>query len=189
MGGILNPAVAALIGILLGGGLKALGTLLARRHDARTLLSSLVAEVEACVRLARHRQFYDEMLALKACAEDQVKAGRGNELIPWFVTSMNSDYFAIFHASLGKIGLLKTYQADRITRFYALAKAALENSSAISPYQKGVTAEAAGNVLENDLQLLLVAMIIGEEIAGFRKIKVPPAMKDIGAAVESTQFR
>ena len=176
----LIPVITALIGVLVGGGLKALGTHLARRHDARTLLSGLVAEVEACVRLARHRGYLEQMTELQEFARQMIDSGHGGEPAPWFEMTTTGDYFAIFHASLSKIGLLSAYHADRITRFHMLARATLENSSASSPWQKGITAEQAHSVLENDIQLLIATLLLGEEIASFRKITVPAAMDKIG---------
>jgi len=167
-------AIAALVGVLLGGGVRAIEAWWARKLDRDALLSALVAEVEACTRLANHRGFLAGMLRVKAAAEEAIAAGKHDEKMSLGQIKLAQDYFSVFNASSGKLGLLRPYHADRIVRFYTLAKAALENFHPESPYQAGVNPAEIVEVCDNDILLMMTVIGLGNEIAGFRTIE-PPA--------------
>lgn len=169
----ITPGFAALLGVLLGGGFRAIGTWWARRRDAEALLSGLAAEVEGLVRLARHRLHLEGLQHLRSVAQLTMDAGNPEQHTQWMVLTMKADYFATYHASVGKIGTLSPYQADRITRFYLLAKAALENYHPDAAQQAGISAQNAVATLDNDIMILMSVYQIGDEIAGFRKVRAP----------------
>lgn len=171
-------AIIGLIGVLVGGGIRATEVWWARRKEAEALLSALVAEVEALTRLMNHRRFVDSLTETGKAAALQVQNGRGAEPAIFAVISLKHDYFAVFNASAAKIGILLPYHADRITRFYTYAKAVQENYDPSSPFQTGVTAEAVVGIIENDLFLLHTAMILGNHIATFRKVVPPSGIAD-----------
>lgn len=171
---MLSTIIGALVGVVLGGGGRALEAWWARRLDREALLSALVAEVEACSRLADHRGFLAGMAQARAAAEEAIAAGREDELMPLGQIKQVQDYFPVFHGSSARLGLLDPYHADRIVRFYTYAKAALENYHPDSPFQKGAKPAEIIAVCDNDMQLMITVLGIGNEIAGFRKIK-PPA--------------
>lgn len=170
---IIVGAAATLIGILLGGGVRAWEASRNRRLEAEALLSALAAEVEAVTRLIHHRQFIPGMMDTLQSAQLQVAAGNQDDAAAFLVISLKQNYFAVFDASVGKLGLLHPYHADRIVRFYTYARAVQENYDPASPFQAGVTAAAAVEVLQNDLQLLHTVVTLGEHIATFRPAAPP----------------
>lgn len=172
------PAAAGIVGIILGGGLRALEAKRARNRETAGLLSALVAEVEAISRLARHRGFYEGISALHDHAAAMVADGRGEEPCYVLQIAMQHDYFVVFDHSVARLGLLEPFHADRITRFYALARATLENYHPDSPFQRGATASDVEKFTLNDLMLLRTVHALGELIAGFRMITPPVAIGD-----------
>ena len=171
-------ALAAIVGILLGGAVRAMENASARKRDAESLLAALVAEVEALVRLMDHRQFLDGILQCGLDAKAMVEGGRGQEEAGFMAISLKHNYFSIYEASVGKIGTIHPYMADRITRFYTYVKAVSENYDPSSPFQNGLTAEAAVQVVESDLQLLHTALMLGRHIATFHNMAPPPGIID-----------
>ena len=136
-------ALAAIVGILLGGAVRAVESTIARKRDAESVLAALVAEVEALVRLMDHRQFLPGIQQCGLEAKAMVESGRGQEEAGFITIVLKRDYFATYDALVGKIGTLHPYMADRITRFYIYVKAVSENYDPSSPFQDGLTAEAA----------------------------------------------
>ena len=86
---------------------------------------------------------------------------------------LKQNYFAVFEAATSKLGLLHPYWADRIVRFYTFLKAVTENYHPQSPFQNGVTAEAAVQVFDSDIMLLHTIIVLGTHIQSAR-IAVPP---------------
>ncbi len=171
-------ALAAIVGILLGGAVRAMENASARKRDAESLLAALVAEVEALVRLMDHRRFLDGILQCGLDAKAMVEGGRGQEEAGFMTISLKHNYFSVYEASAGKIGTIHPYMADRITRFYTYVKAVNENYDPSSPFQNGLTAEAAVQVVESDLQLLHTALMLGRHIATFHNMAPPPGIID-----------
>jgi hypothetical protein len=165
-------AVFGLIGVLLGGGLRMLETHLARRAEAKALLSALVAEVEAVTRLTRHRRYYEIISDLHMKSAQLVTDGKGEEECDTVVASIPDAFFAVYDASLGKIGLLSPYHADRITRFYILARGVAVNYRPDSPLHDAIAREVAATTL-SDLELLRTIDALGREIMGFRRATIP----------------
>lgn len=171
-------AIIGLIGVLLGGGVRAAEAWYSRRMDAAALLSALAAEVAMLCRLVEHRNFLPSMYAYMNEAQAMIDNGHGEESAPIFVMSMKSNYFAVHEANLDKIGLLNPYFVDRITRFYAYLKAASENYYADAPAQTALTARDAVAMYESDIGLLDTALQIGRTIAEHRSVKVPRGITD-----------
>lgn len=171
-------AIAAIIGILLGGGVRAWEADRARKRDADSLLAALVAEVEALVRLMDHRRFLDGIIACGFEAFEMVQAGRAHEPANFLTIYLRHNYFSIFDASTNKMGSLHPYMADRITRFYTYVKAVSENYDPNSPFQQGVTAQQVVEIVESDVQLLQTALVLGRHIATFHNMAPPAGMID-----------
>jgi tRNA isopentenyl-2-thiomethyl-A-37 hydroxylase MiaE len=171
-------ATAAIGGILLGGGVRAWEADRARKRDAESLLAALVAEVEALVRLMDHRKFLEAITACGFEAFELVQAGRAHEPANFLTISLRHNYFVIYEASTSKIGLLHPYMADRIARFYTYVKAVSENYDPTSPFQQGVTAQEVVQIVENDVQLLQTALVLGRHIATFHKMAPPAGIVD-----------
>ncbi|MGS1016668.1 hypothetical protein [Allosphingosinicella humi] len=181
MDGTFLAGIFGLGGVALGGGLTAIQAYLSRRADAAAVLGALAAEVEAITRLVNHRRY----LHLHVSEAEQCRAliaqGRGHEMVPGFQIALQQDYFALFNSLGAKIGLLKPYHADRIVRFYVLAKSATENMLPGSPLVENCSATERLQALESDMALLHVLLILGNEIAGFRKVD-GPASQQFGSA-------
>jgi hypothetical protein len=171
-------ALAAIVGILLGGAVRAWESAGARKRDTESLLAALVAEVEALVRLMDHRQFLQGILQCGVEARAMVETGKGQEEASFLTIYMKHNYFSTYEASVGKIGILHPYMADRITRFYTYVKAASENYDPGSPFQSGLTAETVVQIVESDLQLLHTALMLGRHIATFHNMAPPPGITD-----------
>ena len=171
-------AIAAIIGIVLGGGVRAWEADRARKRDAESLLAALVAEVEALVRLMDHRRFVHDITACGFEAFKMAQAGRGHEQADFLTINLRHSYFTIFEASANKIGLLHPYMADRITRFYTYVKAVSENYGSDSPFQRGVTAQQVVEIVESDVQLLQTALTLGRHIATFHNMAPPAGIVD-----------
>lgn len=167
-------AVATLVGVLLGGALRAWESSRARTADSKALLSALVAEIEAITRLINHRQFIPGLLQTKAKADVAIAAGRGDEPAEYLVISLKHNYFTTYEASLSKVGLLHPYWADRITRFYTFVKAVSENYDPSSPFQEGVSAHAVSDIITNDLMLLHTVVLLGNHISSEARVIEPP---------------
>jgi hypothetical protein len=175
---VLIAAVFGLVGVGLGGGLQAWQAKSARRVEADSVLSAIVAEVEALARLMHHRGFRSQILQFQTVAAQMVQSGHGASAIPTLTISLDHNYWATYEALTAKIGLLHPYHADRITRFYTFIKAAHENFSPTSPYQQGMTAEEGAVVLANDLALIDTIMILAAAIAAFRAASPPAGVHD-----------
>ena len=161
-------AIVGLVGVALGGGLQAAHTAFERRLEAKSVLSALVAEVESLKRLIHHRGFIRQFVLVANECRNLSSQGRGAEMYPTFTISVSEDYFSLFNALSPKIGLLDRYQADRIVRFYVLVKAAKENFTSDAPWtKKPVTVNAMLQIIESDIEILRVAYLLGDEIAGF----------------------
>lgn len=164
---------AGFIGIGLGGGIQALQAKAARKVEAAGVLSALVAEVEALTRLIHHRGFIPGLIAMRDGAAAMVAAGQGEAPVDWLVIPIRHNYIATYDALVEKIGLLEPYYADRITRYYTYAKAAMENYDPDSPFQTSITAAVALTALNNDLMILHTVTVLGNEIAVFRNVTAP----------------
>jgi hypothetical protein len=170
---------AAVAGILLGGGLRAVQSWWERRLEASAVLSALVAEVDSIKRLINHRQYIRHLVETANHCRDLVHSGNGRELVPPVMIPVGENYFQIFDQLAAEIGKLTPYHADRIVRFYSLAKAAKENFAPTSPWVKQpVAAEDLLQVLENDIEVLRVVFLLGDKIAGFVDRKPPRGVID-----------
>lgn len=173
MDGSLIAAVAGLIGVALGGGLQVIQQKIARRAEAKAVLSALVADVEALARLIGHRQFLQNLEGHAQHCRELIAAGHGDQEVPPIQMSMNHDYLALFNAVAPKIGLLDAYHADRIVRFYALLKAGTEALLTDEDWFVRMDARNRLEVLTSDLHIMVVAMDLAADIARFRKIRPP----------------
>ncbi|WP_309601344.1 hypothetical protein [Sphingomonas sp.] len=187
--GTILAALFGLIGIALGGGLRALEANFARNREASAVLSALCAEVEAINRLANHRQFLAGFHQYRELNAKLVAEGKGDGPGHWLVIELKENYFSTFEALNSKLGLLDPYFADRIARFYTYAKAVIENYRAGSPFQEGVTAEAAVEAFDNDILLLQTVHVLGIHIATFREVKPPPGIIDPFPAIAAAEQR
>lgn len=171
-------AMFGLLGVVLGGGVRAWEAKKARRADADALLSALVAEVEAITRLVNHRQFIPGLQKCHEEAQQQVLAGHGDQPADFMVMDLKHNYFTVYDSAVGKLGLLNPYFADRIVRFYIYVKAAQEDYRPDSVFQSGITAQQVVEVVESDLQLLQTAVGLGLHIMTFRPIAAPKGFVD-----------
>jgi hypothetical protein len=178
MGATILVALVGLIGIALGGGVRAWEASLARRREAEAVLSALCAEVEAINRLANHRQFLAGFHEHRAMNFNLVSSGFGQKPGHWLVIELSENYFSTYDALNSNLGLLHPYFADRITRFYTYAKAVTENYRMSSPFQNGITADLAVQALDNDILLLETMHVLGIHIATFRQVAPPPGIVD-----------
>jgi len=178
MDGATIGAISGLLGVCVGGGIQALQSWRARRLEAESVLSALVAEVEALTRLIHHRGFRIWMENARSSAQVDVQRGAGGERVEWMQIPTNYNYWSTYEALSNKIGLLHPYYADRITRFYMLIKAIHENYVPSSPWHLAVTARDAVELLENDIALFDAAMLLSLKIASFRKAKPPRGVVD-----------
>jgi hypothetical protein len=171
-------AIVGLIGVLLGGGVRAWEASRSRKLDADSLLSALCAEVEALTRLINHRRFVEFLTGIMQQAQAQVAEGRGEEVATFAVISLKHDYFTVYKETAAKIGLLHPYHADRIVRFYEYVKAVQENYDPSSPFQQGLTANSVVHVIESDLELLRTVVLLGTHIGTFRNPQPPKGTVD-----------
>jgi hypothetical protein len=171
---VIIGAVATLVGIILGGAVRAGESWWTRRQESAALLSALSAEIEAVTRLINHRQFIPALMEAQGKAHAMINAGHGTEPCDFVVISLKKNYFATYEASLSKIGLLDPYWADRITRFYTFAKAVSENYDPSSPFQEGVSAYDVDQIIGNDLLLLHTVVVIGGHVAQHARQITPP---------------
>lgn len=150
---------------------------LSRRAAAAVVLGALVAEVEAITRMVNHRRYlHFHVLQAERCRA-LIAEGRGHEMMSGIQVALQQDYFALFNSLGAKIGLLNPYHADRIVRFYVLAKSATENMLQGSPFVEDCSATERLQVVENDMTLIHVLLMLGNEIAGFRKVDGPAAQQ------------
>lgn len=177
-GGAMFSAMAGLIGILLGGGMKAAEAWWTRKKDAEGVLSAIVSEVQALTRLINHRQFMAGLIAMKEEAQRHIDTGKPDEIMFPFKISTQNDFFRAFDSLSPKLGLLTPWQADRITRFYAYVKAVHENYKLGSPFHDGATASTVVLTAENDIQLLQTAMVISDQIVRMITVQPPPGVED-----------
>ncbi|MDB5678994.1 hypothetical protein [Sphingomonas bacterium] len=178
MGPTIIAALFGLIGIALGGGMRAWESNWARQREAEGVLSALCAEVEAVNRLADHRSFLAGFHQCRAANAELVASGHGDGPGQWLVIDLTHNYFSTYEALNSKLGLLHPYFADRIARFYTYAKAVTENYRVDSPFHANLTASAAVEALDNDIMLLQTVHILGVHIASFRKADAPTGVVD-----------
>lgn len=141
------------------------------------MLSALVSEVQALTRLINHRQFLNSLIVLRARAQAKIDAGNGDELVFPITITMKHSFFSVFESLTPKLGTLTPWQADRITRFYSYVKAVAENYDPASSFHNGLPAEDMPLAVENDIQLLLTAMAISEQIV--RMVHVEPPRGEV----------
>ncbi len=94
------------------------------------------------------------------------------------IIEVRQNYFSVFDASVGKVGLLHPFMADRIARFYTYAKASLENYHPLSVHQREASAAEKFVVASNDLELIGVMMALGNFIASFREATPPKGLSN-----------
>lgn len=170
---------AAVLGVLVGGGLKAWEAHRERKLQAKAILNALVAEVDTIKRLINAREYIRGVVELANHCRALVEAGSPDTTVALFTIPVSEDYFQAFNSLVGKIGTLHPYHADRLVRFYMLIKAAKEDFSVDSPWQKGgTTAAQALQMLEANLMILRVAYQVGDTIAGFVDRSPPKGIVD-----------
>lgn len=178
MSSTILAALFGLIGIALGGGIRAWEASRARKCEAASVLSALCAEVEAINRLANHRKFLAGFHETRKINADLVAQGAGESAGRWLILDLSQNYFSTYEALNSKLGLLHPYFSDRISRFYTYTKAVTENYRSGSPFHENVTAAAAVEALDNDILLLHTVHILGIHIASFRKVEPPSGFID-----------
>ncbi len=181
----LIPAIFALLGVLLGGGLQAYMQYRARKAEAAAVLQALLTEVDALVRLAQHRQYLANIVAHRNHCQHLVDHHQSAEQSPMFVLDLSLDYFKTYDALIPKIGMLDPWYADRITRFYLFSKSVVQNYLPTSPFQNGMNAEEGLLLFSNDIPLLETALRIGDGLSKDRKIVRPKGATDSTVAFDT----
>lgn len=160
--------ISGAIGVLLGGGIRTIEAYIARRHEQRSVLYALVAEVDSLARIARHRRYLEAYISGRDGFREMVGAGHGEALGSLGVLQVQADYFAVFDALRPKLGLLTPMQSSRIIRFYVLAKTVLENARPDSQWVTGQhPVSELLEVLENDIAVLEAVLGLADEIVQF----------------------
>jgi hypothetical protein len=123
-----------------------------RRHEARMLSAAIVAEVRSILAIVAKRRYVEGLRAVLESA--------GNEVDPdtphWLEFSLRHDPFAVYHANLSRIGMLKTPSPDRVVEFYACAKAVLED---IADFREGALARAGRDESRRRLEELYLLVL------------------------------
>jgi len=124
-GGAVNPALIALAGVVVGGGVTFLSQYLLQRteqqHLARRVACGLAGEIGALLEIAERRHYVS---ALRDMAQST------QPLRPSIRATRN--YFKVFGANADKVGLLGGDLPERVAAFYVRGSAILEDFDAIS---------------------------------------------------------
>lgn len=120
-----------------------------RQHDAKTLRSSLIAEISAMAEIIRARGY------MKAFREGA--AGQRADLS----VNVPSDYFTVYKGNTARLGLLEPQEASRIVHLYHLVESVVQD---VSP--DGVLYSGAGGQegFQQDLDFLERALDLADQL-------------------------
>ena len=122
--------------------------LLRTRAERDALSAAIVAEIEGVLAIVERRQFIKGLRDTLAKAE----AESDPRIAYWFSFSVRHDPFAVYHANLSRIGLLRSPPAGLVVQFYTGATSVLED---IVDLREGALAEAGRDEAQRRLRELL----------------------------------
>lgn len=154
----MTEILAAILGVLAGGGVQAVVARTDRNREAESILTAICSEIAAICYLARYREYLPYVRSIA----DTIRAGNWNGSV--VIVDLREDYFSVFNSLSAKLGLLAPKQASKIVLFYSICKAAIESSRPDGIFVGSDQNELkAANVLQ--LEALLEKLLeLGDEI-------------------------
>ncbi len=149
----MEQSLWASLALVLAGGAVGLGAaavpeLLRVRSERNALSAAIAAEVKGVLAIVERRQFVQGLRETLAKAEIEP-----NPLVAhWYSFSVRQDPFPVYHASLTKIGLLRSPSASLVVQFYTIAVSILED---ILDFRQGALENAGREEARRRLQELL----------------------------------
>lgn len=116
------PLLAAFIGAIVGGGLKAIIDLVDRNREDEAILIALASEIRAICALLRAQDYVGHITAFLKMLDDN--PGHTTPI----VIDLRSDYFSVFHALADKLGRLDPAAVAAVVRFYLNCKTIVDSS-------------------------------------------------------------
>lgn len=116
---------AVIVGALAAFGGPFLHKLYDGKKEREALLAGIRGEIAGILETVRHRKYREAIVTIIAISEERVETGE--KALKDYSVSVTEDYFAVFAGNVGRIGSLGKYDADRVCRFYVLAKSVLED--------------------------------------------------------------
>lgn len=153
-----SEVLAAILGALLAGGLQTVLAYLDRRREDEAVLVAIASEVDALCRLLRHQNYLEEVRALVEDLENGRLESAG------YVVDIRSDYFSVFHSLASQLGRLKPANASLIVKFYAYCKTIVDGTRPDGVAARERTKPECISALMSLVQLLSVALLIGDSI-------------------------
>jgi len=161
------PILAAILGAMAGGGLKAFMDLLDRRREDESILVALTSEVQAICDLLRRQNYISDIEALLA---DLYSAPRDEN---FFVVELRSNYFAVYHSLAHSLGRLTPSAASEIVRFYMNCKTIVDCTRPDGVSSQPVDGDTFVSNLNFLRDLLYETLQRGDKIVQMPKTSLP----------------
>ena len=164
----MTELLAALLGAIAAGSLQFIDRLIERRRHSEATLVAIASEVDAICRLIYHQRY--EGFVGEAAEAIRQGTWDGRSLI----IDVRSDYFAVFHANGGNLGLLQPEHAAKIVNFYAYCKSVIDSTRFDGPHtQDDVDLAYLAENIHSLESLLRSIMALGEEIRRLPRRPLP----------------
>lgn len=124
-----------------------------KKHETKTLLFSLLAEITAMSRIIRARGYLEGLREMVAVSMTDQQLS--------FSVNVPTDYFHVYKSNTAKLGLLDSKDAAQIVYLYHLVESVVQD---VSP--GGVLAEGIGGkkALEQDIEFLEKALTLADDL-------------------------
>lgn len=120
-----------------------------RQHETQTLRASLIAEITAMAAIIRSRGYLEDL-----------QAGAGGR-IQTLKVNVPDDYFRVFKANVGRLGLLEPDEASRIVTLYQLTESVIQD---VVPGGVLSTGEGGQAAFQHDLAFLRRALTLADQL-------------------------
>ncbi len=140
--------VGGAIGVVGGVCAAAIPEYIRTAAERRALTGGIVAEVEGLLAIVERRNYIEGLRNVLAKAE----AEPDPRIAHWLTFAVRHDPFAVYHANLSRIGLLRSPSAALVVQFYTGATSILED---IASLREGKLAHAGRDQAREHLRELL----------------------------------
>ncbi|WP_061921785.1 hypothetical protein [Altererythrobacter epoxidivorans] len=161
----MSELLAALVGALLGGGIKIWTDKIDRAKVADTVLVALLSEIKANCDLLRSLGYEEELRGI-------IASSRANpESLFSFAIDFDSDYMTLYHGIGSEIGRLEPATANKIVRFYANCKTLKDSCRPDGPRKTEYRGSLAVKPMTQSLNLLIDTLKLGDELVQLRRMR------------------
>jgi len=161
---------AAFIGAVAAGLFGTIERIRERQRNSEAALTAIATEVDSLCELIRYQRYLEAFEQLVA----DINTGKWDGRV--WVIDIRANYFSVYEALAGELGHLQPKHLEKIVRFYAHCRSAIDSTRPDGPAASSEDLDLKSIAIRGMAMQLKLILELGDEIVAFPKQPITRAV-------------